>query len=231
MSITATAPQAQSPIAFARRPRDLGRLAFMPVCVLLMTYNCMQLVSGALYSGKSAGAAVGLIVASSLTTVFYGLVVRAYLVRLPAKATSRSAAANLAAFLGSAVPFFVPLLRRTMVGGPWLVAGDVLLLAGLAWTVWAVRTLGRSFSVIPQARTVVSTGPYRLVRHPLYFGEIVSTLGLALLHFSAANLVAWLSLCALQIYRAGHEERVLGATLLDYDDYRSRTRRIVPALY
>jgi protein-S-isoprenylcysteine O-methyltransferase Ste14 len=112
-----------------------------------------------------------------------------------------------------------------------VVLGDGLLLAGLVWSVWAVRTLGRSFSVIPQARAVVSAGPYRVVRHPLYLGEIVATLGLAVVRPSAETFGAWVLLCVLQAFRAAHEERLLAATLPDYDGYRRCTRRHVPGQY
>jgi len=211
--------------------RDLGRLVFMPVCLLLLIINATQLATRHAYAGRTAASAVGAIAATVLTIAFYALVVRAYLTRLPAQATSSSRAAAVAAFLGSALPFVMPLLGSSAASGARLVIGDLLMLTGFAWSVWALRTLGRSFSVIPQARAVVSSGPYRVVRHPLYLGEIVSMMGLAVLHASPAAYLAWFSLCCLQVYRATHEERVLAGALDDYVDYRRRTRRIVPGLY
>jgi protein-S-isoprenylcysteine O-methyltransferase Ste14 len=108
-------------------------------------------------------------------------------------------------------------------------AADVLMLAGTGWSVWALRYLGRSLSVVAQARRVVDGGPYRWVRHPLYTGEIASSLGLALAAGSVAALAAWLAFCALQAYRALREEQILLRALPGYGAYRARTGALFPA--
>jgi protein-S-isoprenylcysteine O-methyltransferase Ste14 len=86
-------------------------------------------------------------------------------------------------------------------------------------------------SVLAQARAVVDRGPYRWVRHPLYAGEIVSSLGVALAMNSLAALACWLVLCGLQIYRALREEQVLLDALPAYRDYRTHTAALVPGLF
>jgi len=218
------------PVAVVHR-RDLGRLTFLPICVVLVVANATRLVSGETFARAATLATVGTTASAALTIAFYWLVIRAYLHRLPARASSRAKAVNVAALVATALPLLVPLLRAETTATTLLVTGDGLLLAGLGWSVWSIRALGRSFSVIPQARAVVSTGPYRLVRHPLYLGEIVATLGLATLRPSPATFLAWASLSVLQIYRASREEEVLAAALPDYDSYRTRTRRLLPGLY
>jgi protein-S-isoprenylcysteine O-methyltransferase Ste14 len=90
--------------------------------------------------------------------------------------------------------------------------------------------LDRSLSVIPQARELVKRGPYARVRHPLYLGELVATLGLALTLGGPLPLVGWAVLVALQAYRARHEERLLGAVLPGYSEYRSSTALLVPGV-
>ena len=110
----------------------------------------------------------------------------------PASATSRSVTAHAAAVTAMLVPFAFPLLRTAQPGGIQQWAGDVLVAAGTAWAVWSLRSLGRSVAVLAQARVLVDRGPYRWVRHPLYTGEIVSSLGLALLAGSLAALAVWL---------------------------------------
>jgi protein-S-isoprenylcysteine O-methyltransferase Ste14 len=86
-------------------------------------------------------------------------------------------------------------------------------------------------SVLAQAREVVDSGPYRWVRHPLYMGEIVSSLGLALTLGGVAAIAAWLGLCALQVYRALREEQVLLLTLPGYRSYWSRTAALLPGIF
>jgi protein-S-isoprenylcysteine O-methyltransferase Ste14 len=128
------------------------------------------------------------------------------------------------------VVFAFPVLPHPTHGAAVAAAADVLLLAGSIWSVWSLRRLGRSFSVIAQARAVVSTGPYRLVRHPLYLGEVVSAAGLALTVAGWPALAAWCVLVSLQVYRSVQEERVLSAHLPDYADYRARTHRLIPGV-
>jgi protein-S-isoprenylcysteine O-methyltransferase Ste14 len=69
------------------------------------------------------------------------------------------------------------------------------------------------------------------VRHPLYTGEIVSTLGLAVASGTAAGFGIWLAIVAMQVYRAVREEQVLLAALPGYRDYRARTAALVPGLF
>ena len=76
----------------------------------------------------------------------------------------------------------MPLLHGAPPGAVRQGVSDVLLLAGLAWAVWSLRSLGRNLSVIPQARDVADAGPYRWIRHPLYAGEIVEERESTLLH-------------------------------------------------
>jgi protein-S-isoprenylcysteine O-methyltransferase Ste14 len=90
--------------------------------------------------------------------------------------------------------------------------------------------LGRSISVIAQAREVVDRGLYRLVRHPLYVGELVSTLGVAIVGTVWA-FCAWAVLCVLQAYRALREEQVLLVVLPGYRSYRARTAALLPGVF
>jgi protein-S-isoprenylcysteine O-methyltransferase Ste14 len=69
------------------------------------------------------------------------------------------------------------------------------------------------------------------VRHPLYTGEIVSSLGLALMYWSRAGLGVWAGFCLLQVYRAVREEQLLVATLPGYRDYQARTAAVLPGLF
>jgi protein-S-isoprenylcysteine O-methyltransferase Ste14 len=97
--------------------------------------------------------------------------------------------------------------------------------------VWSLRSLGRNVSVIPQARKLAEGGPYRWVRHPLYTGEIFSSLGLVLTFWSLAALAVWLVFCYLQVYRAVREEELLVAVLPGYRRYQARTAALMPGLF
>jgi protein-S-isoprenylcysteine O-methyltransferase Ste14 len=101
-------------------------------------------------------------------------------------------------------------------------------LPGLLLALWALFALGFSFSIAPEDRGVVMRGPYRMVRHPMYLGEILSLLGLC---FSAGNLWNWLALILfirLLLLRISAEER----TLTDYARYKTVVRwRLIPFVW
>jgi len=162
---------------------------------------------------------------------FYALIMWCYLRRGPAVATCRSVTAHVAAVVATFTPFVFPLLLASSPGAGRQFAADVLVLGGVTWSVWSLRFLGRNLSVLAQARNVVDRGPYRWVRHPLYAGEIVSSLGLAIAAGSAAAAGLWLALCALQGYRALREEQVLLRALPGYRVYRARTAALLPGIF
>ena len=97
--------------------------------------------------------------------------------------------------------------------------------------VMTLAQLGRSFSVMPEARTLVTAGLYSRIRHPLYMAEAVATLGVFLQYRSlgAALLVA--AQFAVQLWRMHEEEKVLEAQFPDYAGYRARTARLLPGVY
>jgi protein-S-isoprenylcysteine O-methyltransferase Ste14 len=161
---------------------------------------------------------------------FYALVIWSYLRRAPAVATCRSITAHVAAVVATFTPFAFPLLGASSPGAGSQFASDVLVLAGTIWSVWSLRFLGCNLSVLAQARNVVDRGPYRWVRHPLYAGEIVSSLGLAIAAGTAVAAGLWLTLCALQGYRALREEQVL-LRLPGYRVYRARTAALLPGIF
>jgi protein-S-isoprenylcysteine O-methyltransferase Ste14 len=166
-----------------------------------------------------------------LAVAFYSLVIWCCLRRGPARATTRSITAGAAAVVATWIPFVIPWLHGAPPGVVRQGVSDVLLLAGTAWAVWSLRSLGRNLSVIAQVRDVADGGPYRWIRHPLYAGEIVSTLGLAIAAHSLAAITVWLGICALQAYRAVREEQLLLAVLPGYGAYRIRTAALLPGIF
>ena len=106
-----------------------------------------------------------------------------------------------------------------------------MLLAGIIFATCALIVLGRSISLLPEARRLVTSGPYALVRHPLYLGEMVAIAGIALQHLSAWALLLLVLIWALQLQRMKYEELVLFQSFPEYGDYMARTARLVPGVY
>jgi protein-S-isoprenylcysteine O-methyltransferase Ste14 len=112
----------------------------------------------------------------------------------------------------------------------WPVWAQAVFLVGTALTMASLVRLGRDFSILPALREIRSDGPYRLVRHPAYLGELLMVLGCAL---ASPPLQAWPVLLALPMVmlRVGAEERLL-ATSLAWCSYRERVRwRLLPGLW
>ena len=199
----------------ARARFDLGKLIMIPFAAMILV---IDLASLSRHTGGGVPGAVHWLGVLGFCA-FYALVIWCYLRRGPAAATSRSATAHAAAVVATLMPFALPVLQAVSPGpepGPGQqLAGSVLVLAGVVWSFWSLRCLGSNLSVVAQARGIADRGPYHLVRHPLYTGELVSALGLAIIAWSPATAVLWLALCGLQAYRA----------------YRARTAALLPGIF
>ena len=210
-----------------RARADLGRLIMIPSAAVILSLDLIALGHG------SRGGAAGVLqwVATVLVCAFYVLIIWCYLRRGKATASSRSLTAHVAAVAATMMPFAFPLLHAARPGAGAQLMSDALLVAGTTWSVWALRSLGRNLSVLAQARGLTDRGPYRWVRHPLYTGELVAALGLAIAAGTLAAAITWVVLCVLQGYRAVKEEQVLLRALPGYPSYRSRTAALVPGLF
>jgi len=111
-----------------------------------------------------------------------------------------------------------------------VVAGDVVTVVFGVWLLAAVLALGRCFGVLPEARGLVTSGPYRFVRHPVYLGELGAAAGLFVAAPTAWNAIVFASFAAAQAIRMRLEERALTAEFPEYTAYAARTPRLLPRL-
>jgi protein-S-isoprenylcysteine O-methyltransferase Ste14 len=111
--------------------------------------------------------------------------------------------------------------------------GAVLFACGIALAVWARLHLGRNWGMPMTQRAepeLVTSGPYRFVRHPIYTGLLTAMLGTALVN-NLLGLIVVVVLVAYFYYCGTVEERNLTATFPQaYPEYRSRTKMIIPFL-
>jgi len=135
------------------------------------------------------------------------LVIVFTIARRPARRVDRSAA-SLAL---TAMSVMGPLLVRATPGSGLLpdLATTCLSAAGLSTTIAAQVALGRSFGIIPADRGVVIAGLYKLVRHPIYAGYLITHLAFAVAHPVPWNLVVLVVADAALVARALREEQVL----------------------
>jgi protein-S-isoprenylcysteine O-methyltransferase Ste14 len=143
----------------------------------------------------------------------------------------RSVVGVAAALIAQLAFLLIGLVAGSSGSGALLVAGDLMLGAGLLFAIASVAFLGRCFGVLPDVRGLVTRGPYRLVRHPLYLGELTAALGIVVgAQRWAPALAAWLVCLGLQLVRTKYEERSLRAEFPEYAPYAARTKRLIPGL-
>lgn len=207
---------------------DVGRLVGVPIMTGLLILNAVAL-SVSLRGGQSwTTGDVASLAARVCCLAFYSVLVVAYLRRSRARASHPSKRAAAAALVATWLPFALPFLPASSPSLATLTVSNVLLVLGLGFAVWSLRYLDRSFSLVAQARKVVRTGPYAVVRHPLYTGELVALLGTVLSRPGWTTFAVWATILGLQVYRATSEEEILAAVLPDYRDYQRRTPQLVP---
>ena len=108
------------------------------------------------------------------------------------------------------------------------------LLLGLSFALiaWAIGTMRKSklrVSPMPDAKaTLVTDGPYKFIRHPMYTSILLGSAGLLVHHFTWMRLGVAVTLAIVLIFKLGWEEEMLRAKFPDYGDYMKRSKRILP---
>lgn len=120
-------------------------------------------------------------------------------------------------------------------GGLCFYIGFALLLAGMAFTAWARTALGRNWSgrvTIKEDHELVTTGPYGLVRHPIYTGALLAIIGSVIALGRVGGLLSIVLILAVFIRKIYLEEQVLGRHFgARYTEYRKQTRALIPFLF
>ena len=143
------------------------------------------------------------------------------------------------AFAGLAVLALAPTIFPGAAIAPTPVAfaiGMVAYLAGFAMRRWSEMTLGSyfTFSVMTSPdQPVVTSGPYRIVRHPGYTGVVLVVLGVGVVSGNWIGLVGWTILVTMPLlYRIRVEEAALVGALGDtYRSYAAGHKRLVPLVW
>jgi protein-S-isoprenylcysteine O-methyltransferase Ste14 len=138
---------------------------------------------------------------------------------------------TLVAFAGGYLPWTIPLFAPGGASVGQNLASAALVVSGATLMVVSIFHLGRSFSIVPQARRLVRTGPYAVVRNPLYLAEEVAILGALLQYYSLATLLLFVVHGVLQVGRIFYEENLLRRSFPAYSGYAASTSRLIPYVW
>jgi protein-S-isoprenylcysteine O-methyltransferase Ste14 len=119
---------------------------------------------------------------------------------------------------------------------PFGIVGLALDLAGVGFAIWARLTLGANWSGIvvtaKQGHELIQTGPYAIVRHPIYAGILLAMIGTALTEGRLASYMGLIAGFVAIMIRLAIEEQLMGQHFpTTYEAYRRSTRKLVPFIW
>ena len=191
-------------------------------------------VWGLLHQRHTAGSALAhaVNVTMRLAVIAYFVVLAASVI-LRARPERRAAGIEprISAMIGTFLILLVVLFPRRELSLTEEMIATLLLLGGNALAVLVLVQLRSSFSIMAEARRLVTSGVYRWVRHPLYLAEELAVIGIVLQFLSPWVALLLVVQIAFQLRRMHNEERVLSETFPEYADYKKKTAMLLPGLY
>jgi protein-S-isoprenylcysteine O-methyltransferase Ste14 len=171
------------------------------------------------------------VLTQTLTIIYLCLMVVVFFVRRLPVAKAGGIQARLVAVIASNFEIVILVLPHADCSPARDFISSVLQAVGLAGAIYVLSILGRSFSILPQARGLVTRGPYRFVRHPLYLAGMIAELGIMLQFIQPWAVLITVSGFVLQLIRLNFEERILAHCYPEYESYAANTARLLPGIY
>jgi protein-S-isoprenylcysteine O-methyltransferase Ste14 len=202
-----------------------GRIAIVVIMTILATFSAIPLFA---HFRQDASANSLAVANQAAATVLLLLQLLMTISRLPAKGTARGIAPRVISVAGTFLVLVATLLTPALKSEAAQVVALCLIFIGTVSSVFCLYWLGRSFSIMATARRLVTTGPYSIVRHPLYICEAAFVVGIIISHFSALMAAVGAVQFLLQYRRARNEEGILRQTFPEYDGYARRVPMLLP---
>jgi len=171
-------------------------------------------------------------IASQLaTSVFFTTLIVVLIFRDKPHAKAKGLIPRVAAIAGTYLSVGIVQLPPVELSNQLYLISTLLTVVGTLFALYSALNLGQSISMMSEARRLVVSGPYAVVRHPLYLGEGIALVGLTLQFLSLSAVLIFVLQCACQVVRMNNEEQVLLRAFPQYTNYMARTARLIPYLY
>lgn len=171
------------------------------------------------------------VVSRSSTICFLALMTILFLIRLEPVQKVNRLMPRVMAITGTFFVSLVTLFPRADLSLTETLLASAASFLGTALSTIALAHLGRSFSLMAEARRLVTTGPYRIVRHPLYLFEELAAVGVLIQFLSVYTALIFVAHIWIQLQRIKNEESILEQTFPEYHHYKSTTARLIPGVY
>jgi protein-S-isoprenylcysteine O-methyltransferase Ste14 len=208
------------------------------ICVALFFFLVEVFLTRGFFAALSATAEFDLLglsrlLASGCLLLFVAMMIALIIIREQPRLQAPGSWPRITAVLGTNLVFFGVLLLPAR--GPLSIyesmASSALILTSNILCIMVLYRLGRSFSIMAEARSLITDGPYAVIRHPLYFVEEIGIIGAFIQVASWPAALLFVLHFAFQLQRVRNEERVLMRAFPgEYRAYSARTARFIPGV-
>jgi protein-S-isoprenylcysteine O-methyltransferase Ste14 len=207
----------------------LARATVVMIFALLVFANVYGGIHGLFdRTYQSPGYTLLQVAARLSNALFLALVVVTTLTRLRPIQKAPGLEPRASALLGTFMLMTLPLLPRPELPPILLATSSILVVIGMTACFMVLRWLGKSFSIMAEARRLITRGPYAIVRHPLYICEEIAVIGILIQVMSPVAFLIVVAHALVQFRRMLNEEKILTITFVEYESYAARTPRVIP---
>jgi len=219
----------------AQETKTYDAITALPL-ILWFAYGALQLRAVLAHDGAMIAAGTATLftwvqfVSLLMAVLFDLLLIYLLVVRDKPIAKSRGVLPRVFGFAGTFMGVGILQLKVATLSLPMQMLAAALIGIGSLGSLLVLWRLGKSFSIMPEARKLVTGGPYAHARHPLYTVEMITITGTALQFAAPWSWLIALVVVALLWIRSHFEEQVLMEAYPEYAAYRARTKRFIPGI-